>query len=68
MRDLYDKERSLYREVASRVETITRAEPGKRTLRFYADAAMHLVDPLPYAVGKYRSAASIRRPVSGCSE
>ena len=43
------------REVATRVETVTRAEPAKGTLRFYVDAAMHLVDPLPYAVGKYRS-------------
>jgi sugar transferase (PEP-CTERM/EpsH1 system associated) len=43
------------REVASRVETVTRSEPAKGTFRFYADAAMHLVDPLPYAVGKYRS-------------
>ena len=42
-------------EVASRIETVTRSEPAKGTLRFYADAAMHLVDPLPYAVGKYRS-------------
>ena len=42
-------------EVAARVETIPRAEPPKGTLRFYADAALHLVDPLPYAVGKYRS-------------
>ena len=32
-----------------------RSEPAKGTFRFYADAAMHLVDPLPYAVGKYRS-------------
>ena len=43
------------REVAAHVETVTRAEPAKGTVRFYADAAMHLVDPLPYAVGKYRS-------------
>ena len=43
------------REVAASVETVNRAEPAKGTLRFYADAAMHLVDPLPYAVGKYRS-------------
>src|SRR5947209_12180570 len=28
--------------VAQRVETVTRAEPAKRSLRFYADAAMHL--------------------------
>ena len=39
------------REVAASVETVNRAEPAKGTLRFYADAAMHLVDPLPYAVG-----------------
>src|SRR2546421_6948834 len=43
------------REVASRVETIIREEPVKRSLRFYADAAAHLVDPLPYSVAKYRS-------------
>jgi sugar transferase (PEP-CTERM/EpsH1 system associated) len=49
------------REVAARVETVDRAEPAKGTLRFYADAALHLVDPLPYAVGKYRSRALKRR-------
>src|SRR5947209_14141497 len=49
------------REVASRVETVTRSEPAKGTARFYADAAMHLVDPLPYAVGKYRSRAFRQR-------
>ena len=49
------------REVAARVETVTRSEPAKGTFRFYADAAMHLVDPLPYAVGKYRSRAFTRR-------
>ena len=27
----------------------------RAALRFYADAALHLFDPLPYAVGKYRS-------------
>ncbi len=42
-------------QVAARVETVTRSEPAKGTVRFYADAAMHLVDRLPYAVGKYRS-------------
>ncbi len=47
--------------VATRVETITRAEPAKGTARFYADAALHLVDPLPYAVGKYRSRAFRQR-------
>jgi len=49
------------KQVAARVETIARAEPAKGTLRFYTDAALHLVDPLPYAVGKYRSAAFRRR-------
>src|SRR3989475_5976524 len=43
------------REVARRVETIQRSDAAKGSLRFYADAALHLVDPLPYAVGKYRS-------------
>src|SRR3954454_19549319 len=36
-------------EVAAHVETIPRTDPPKRSLRFYADAALHLVDPLPYA-------------------
>jgi sugar transferase (PEP-CTERM/EpsH1 system associated) len=44
-------------EVAARVETVPRSEPAKGTPRFYADAALHLLDPLPYAVGKYRSRA-----------
>jgi len=42
-------------EVAERVVTVPRSDAAKGTLRFYADAALHLVDPLPYAVGKYRS-------------
>jgi sugar transferase (PEP-CTERM/EpsH1 system associated) len=45
------------REVAAHVELVPRVEPAKGTLRFFADAAKHLVDPLPYAVGKYRSPA-----------
>jgi len=49
------------REVAARVEIVPRREPAKGTLRFYADAALHLVDPLPYAVGKYRSRAFRQR-------
>ena len=48
-------------EVAARVETITRSEPAKGTWPFYVDAARHVVDPLPYAVGKYRSAAFRQR-------
>lgn len=43
------------REVCARLETVPRAEPAKRSLQFYAEAAVHVLDPLPYAVGKYRS-------------
>jgi sugar transferase (PEP-CTERM/EpsH1 system associated) len=49
------------REVATRIDTIPRFDPPKGSLRFYADAAMHLADPLPYAVAKYRSRAFRRR-------
>jgi sugar transferase (PEP-CTERM/EpsH1 system associated) len=45
------------REVAAHVETIQRSDHPKGSLRFYADAALHVVNPLPYAVGKYRSRA-----------
>jgi sugar transferase (PEP-CTERM/EpsH1 system associated) len=48
-------------EVAVRVETIPRRDPTKRSLRFYADTALHLADPLPYAIGKYRSRAYAAR-------
>ena len=43
------------REVAARVETVVRRDPRKGSFSFYLDAAAHLLDPLPYAVGKYRS-------------
>src|SRR5262249_15057564 len=46
---------------ASRVETVPRSDPPKRSLRFSIDAALHVVDPLPYAVGKYRSRAYRRK-------
>jgi len=49
------------REVAHRVETIVRRDPPKGSPRFWLDAARHLLDPLPYAVGKYRSRAYRRR-------
>ena len=49
------------REVAAHVETVTRTDPPKGSLRFYADAALHVLDPLPYAVGKYRSREFQRR-------
>jgi polysaccharide biosynthesis protein PslH len=43
--------------VCARVRTIPRTDPAKGTARFYLDAARYLVDPVPYAVAKYRSAA-----------
>jgi sugar transferase (PEP-CTERM/EpsH1 system associated) len=49
------------REVAARVETVPRSDPAKGSLGFYTDAAAHLFDPLPYAVGKYRSRAYRRK-------
>jgi len=45
------------RQVCARLETVPRRDPVKRSARFYAGVAAHLVDPLPYAVAKYRSAA-----------
>lgn len=49
------------REVASEVVTIPRRDPPKGSLAFYVDAASHLIDPLPYAVAKYRSRAFAHR-------
>ncbi len=49
------------RPVAARVEVVLRSDPAKGSLAFYADAARHVVDPLPYAVAKYRSGAFARR-------
>ena len=48
------------REVARAVHVIPGSNPPKGSLRFYADAGLHLMDPLPYAVGKYRSRAFTR--------
>jgi sugar transferase (PEP-CTERM/EpsH1 system associated) len=45
------------REVAARVVTVPRTQPAKGSWRFYADAAAHLLDPVPYAVAAYRSRA-----------
>ena len=44
-------------EVCTRLETVPRSDPAKGTLRFYLDAARYIVDRVPYAVAKYRSAA-----------
>ena len=48
-------------EVCATIETIPRTDAAKGTLQFYADAARYVVDPLPYAVAKYRSDAYARR-------
>ena len=48
-------------EVASFVETISRTEVAKNSPRFFANVAWHLADPLPYAVGQYRSRAYRQR-------
>lgn len=43
------------REVASRLLTIPRTDSAKGTAAFYIDAGRHVIDPVPYAVAKYRS-------------
>ncbi len=49
-------DREGMREVSARLETIPRSDAGKGTARFYVDAARHVLDHVPYAVAKYRSA------------
>jgi polysaccharide biosynthesis protein PslH len=49
------------REVAAHVDTVPRVEVPKASPRFFARVAWHLADPLPYAVGQYRSGAYRRR-------
>ena len=51
-----EEHRTGMREVCRQLVTVPRRDPDKGTLRFYADAARYLVDPIPYAVAKYRSA------------
>ncbi|CAN5837411.1 glycosyltransferase [soil metagenome] len=60
-------DRDGMREVCSVLETVPRSDASKGTLRFYVDAAGYVVDPLPYAVAKYRSddyAGRVRRLLS----
>jgi len=63
-------DREGMREVCSVLETVPRTDTRKGTLRFYTEAAGYVVDPLPYAVAKYRSeayAARVRRLLDeGC--
>jgi sugar transferase (PEP-CTERM/EpsH1 system associated) len=48
-------------DVCQRLETVPRTDAAKGTLRFYAGAARYVVDSVPYAVAKYRSADYARR-------
>src|SRR5690349_3017181 len=48
-------DRDGMREVCAHLEVVPRRDPAKGSLAFYADAASRVVDPLPYAAGKYRS-------------
>jgi len=56
-----DEHRTGMREVCRRLETIPRTDPAKGTLPFYMDTARYVVDPVPYAVAKYRSPAYAAR-------
>jgi sugar transferase (PEP-CTERM/EpsH1 system associated) len=49
--------RAGMRQVCSRLETVPRSDPPKGTLGFYLDAARYVIDPVPYAVAKYRARA-----------
>ena len=50
-------DREGMRAVCAHLRTIPRTDPAKGTARFYLDAARYLIDRVPYAVAKYRSAA-----------
>ena len=52
-----EADRAGMRQVCSRLETIPRTDAAKGTWQFYAGAAGYVIDPAPYAVAKYRSAA-----------
>ena len=54
-------DREGMREVCRTLETIPRTDAAKGTVKFYVDAARYVVDPLPYAVAKYRSEAYAAR-------
>jgi polysaccharide biosynthesis protein PslH len=48
-------EREGMRAVCAHLQIVPRRDPAKGSLAFYADATTRLLDPLPYAAGKYRS-------------
>jgi sugar transferase (PEP-CTERM/EpsH1 system associated) len=47
--------RDAMKAVCAELVAIERREGTKEGLRFYASVARHLLDPVPYAVGQYRS-------------
>jgi sugar transferase (PEP-CTERM/EpsH1 system associated) len=49
-------EREGMRDVCSHLRVVTRRDPVKGSARFYGDVLRRVIDPLPYAAGKYRSA------------
>src|SRR5688572_28120012 len=49
-------DREGMRAVCAHLQIVPRQDAAKGSAAFYADAASHLLDPLPYAVAKYRSA------------
>jgi polysaccharide biosynthesis protein PslH len=49
--------RPAMREVCSELVNVPWRDAAKGSPRFYAGVAARLLDPLPYAIGKYRSAA-----------
>lgn len=54
-------DRDGMREVCARLETVPRAGAAKGTARFYMNAARYLLEPVPYAVANYGSAAYAAR-------
>lgn len=52
-----EADRHGMRDVCREVLTVPREDAQKGTLRFYADVARYVLDPVPYAVAKYRSGA-----------
>src|ERR671916_2579528 len=49
-------DREGMRDVCAHLQVVPRRDPPKRSMAFYIDAAFRVLDRLPYAAGKYRSA------------
>ena len=54
--DTTPAEREGMRAVCAHLQIVPRQDAASGSAAFYADAASHLLDPLPYAAAKYRSA------------